>query len=185
MKKIEKKLLEINGSVIKDSMPECTERLTVNFNNGEDIARFFETEDSTDVLVIENTFEKVLNDWDLLEYIQEAISQQLVNDFTEGQLACIFEVLNSEGLRLDDDAGLELKARLLNYINIEGHLIFNIGNVEDFVTKIASMYPLIFTILVSKIKKHYDEQYNTDFQRQIIIGLSDFSKLHCQKVLMG
>jgi hypothetical protein len=177
-----KKLLEIEGSVIKDSNANNNETPIVKFNSGADIASFFETDDSTAASVIENTFEKVLNDWDLLEYIQEAISRQLVNDFNEGQLACIFEVLTEENLRLDDAAGVELKARVLDYINTEGKLIFNLGNVEEFVAQINSINPIIFTILVSKIKKHYDELYNTDFQKQILIGLSDFSKIRCNKL---
>jgi hypothetical protein len=183
MKKIRKELLEINGTVIKDSIPESTKELSVKFNSGADIANFFETNDSQGVLVIENTFEKILNDWNLLEYIHEAISRQLVNDFTEGQLACIFEILTEESLRLEDAAGRELKGHVLNYIITEGYSIYNLDNVEEFVSKIESMYPIIFTILVSKIRKHYDEHYDTDFQKQIITALSDFSKRQSTKVI--
>lgn len=183
MKNPKIKLLEINGTVIKDSLPDSTNKQFIRFTKGADIASFFETYDSMTASVIETTFEKILKDWDLLEYIHEAISRQIVNDFTEGQIACIFEVLTEAGLELNDEAGLKLQARVIKYVLTEGQFIYNLGNLEEFVARIKSMYPIIFTILVSKIRKHYDEYYNTESQKQIIIGLSSFSHSHYTKLI--
>jgi hypothetical protein len=185
MKKPKKELLEINGTVIKDSLPDNTNKQFIRFTKGADIASFFETNDAMHASIIETTFEKILKDWDLLEYIHEAISRQIINDFTEGQIACMFEVLTEECLELSDAAGLELQAHILKYALTEGQFIYNLGSLEEFASLINSMHPIIFTILVSKIRKHYDEYYDTELQKQIIIGLSSFTHSHYAKLIQA
>jgi hypothetical protein len=175
-------LLEINGKVLKDIPLESTENNHVKFNSGKEISNFFENEEINHVLSLESTFEKILKDWRLLENIHDSVSQQIVDDFTEGQITCIFDILNDESLSFHDSYGIEIQAKILQYIEDIGKNIYNLGNVEDFVSKIMTMNPVIFVILISKIKKHYDEIYDSEYQKEIISALYEFMQKKSAKV---
>jgi hypothetical protein len=180
-----KPLLELDGPVKKESFPGSSTDNTFNFKSGAEIGKFLETNDFNDALFKEDTFDKVLKDWDLLDYIHESISQQLVNDFTEGQIACIFEVINEESLRLDVESSIELQAKVLNYISIVGKDVYNLGDVDEFLSRVKSLYPIVFTVLVSKIRRHYEAHFNTERQKDIITGFYEFTHNQSEKLLAG
>jgi hypothetical protein len=185
MTKRKNKLLDLDGDVIKDSKPEITKDTVVNFKSGAEIADFFQIEEETHVLVVENTFDKILNNWDLMKYIQSSVAQYIANEFTEGQISCIFEIYDNQNLILQDDSGVDVQANLLNYIINRGKMIYNLGDeneYDSFVNRIKSMNPIVFVIFISIIKEHYDAHYNSDYQRQIILGLSNFLQRQSAKV---
>lgn len=102
---------------------------------------------------VNELFERIAESLDFNVYLQRKVFEHLKGKFTADQLACIFQAYNGIWLQYAGKSDVFAKLELFDYINNEGMVLYDLGDVEAFKVLINSINPIEFDVFVNVIQE--------------------------------
>ena len=100
---------------------------------------------------VDELFARVADCLDFNVYLHRNVTTRLKGVFTSDQLACIFQAYNGILIKYTGMSDVHAKQELYDYVDFEGKLLYDLGNVDEFKTKIESMNPIEYDVFVNLI----------------------------------
>lgn len=102
---------------------------------------------------VNELFERIAESLDFNVYLQRKVLANLQGKFTADQLACIFQAYNGIWLQYAGKSDVFAKQKLFDYIDNEGMVLYDLGDVEAFKATIQSLNPFEFDVFVNVIQE--------------------------------
>lgn len=100
---------------------------------------------------VDELFARVADCLDFNVYLHRNVTTRLKGVFTSDQLACIFQAYNGILIKYTGMSDVHAKQELFDYIDYEGKVIYDLGNIEEFKAKIQSMNPIEYDVFANLI----------------------------------
>lgn len=139
-----------------------------NHNNGYSLdvmANFFREHHNFDDYVtcyndterqqVNELFARIAESLDFNEYLQRKVLANLKGRFTADQLACIFQAYNGIWLQYAGNSDVLAKQELFDYIDNEGMVLYDLGDVDAFKVLINSINPIEYDVFVNVIQEFW------------------------------
>jgi len=104
---------------------------------------------------VDELFARVADCLDFNVYLHRNVTTRLKGVFTSDQLACIFQAYNGILIKYTGMSDVHAKQELYDYVDFEGKLLYDLGNVDEFKSKIESMNPIEYDVFVNVIQEFW------------------------------
>lgn len=132
------------------------EALANSFTKHYELSKCINCTNEIEKYQVDELFARVADYLDFNLYLHRLVVNNLRGVFTTDQLACIFQAYNGTLIMYKDQRDGDAKQGLFDYIDYEGKLIYNLGNIDEFKAIIHSINPIEFDVFVNLIIELWD-----------------------------
>lgn len=124
-------------------------KILADFFKERDCYKFFNLKDANEKERIWHLFNQVSEHLCFVNHLHSFVKVLVKGKFTLNQLSCIFQCYNNT---LYKNEGISFRQYdLIEYIEVEGQYSYDLGNVNDFISEIKSLDPILYEVLVHVI----------------------------------